>query len=425
MSISRSGTAPRARIGPQGTPGAGVAVTYVPPPAPVPGPPDPPYYGPRNSLDPPYPGPPGTAGTINTWDPAVSETIFVSILRNDVTNTVWFFTSPPFYSGQLTTVWPIPINTYYFVPLDSDLDDPLGMHTNVAQPEFIYPPYQGWYLIFGLMTYDSTTTGQLFDASIAVTQNGVSTVWVGQQAPTQSGTRPFDMVVELQQFNPATTDTIGIAGFETAGTVNTYTAAGQRPYLNILWTVPSAAPANWSTSLPVPANTAFADTTQITGTFLNTNIRDTVNFLTYPPVARLQRTTNVQLASTVFPAGTAVPFTTATLDNWSGWNGTTRYTFPRAGLYLVYGQVNYLNDTTGTDRACGLRVNGGTTQWGSTESSANNTLGHISIACQLIRASATDYVEVIGYSNATTGGGITIGGVGAGTSKMIVMWMAA
>jgi hypothetical protein len=372
-----------------------------------------------------YPGPPANT---KTWSTTAVEPISVPILRNDVTDNVWFFAAPPMYSGQLRTVWNIPQNVYYYVPMDTDLNDPLGDHSNVAHPENIYPPFLGWYLCIGMMSYNTTTTGTgiLYDATIAVTQNSVATAWIGQQTPLQTTFNPFEIVVELQKLDPATNDTVSLAGFQTtAGTVPTLAGSGRYSTLNVLWATTTTAPTAWSTSLPVPANAPFSDTTEITGAFLNTNIRDTVNFLTFPPVCRLQRTGSVQLASTTFPAGTAVPFSGFTIDNWGGWNGTTRYTFPRAGLYFVYGQVNFLNDTTGTDRACGLRVNGGTTQWGSTEGAANSTLGHISVACQLIRAAATDYVEVMGYSNSTVSGGITIGGAASGTSKMIVMWMSA
>jgi len=425
MSITQRRAPARAVTGPAGTPGAGTAVSYQPPVPPPPPDPGSPYYGPRNPIDPPYPGPPAN---LKTWSLTSVETISATILQNDADDSIVFLIDPPMYSGQLRSIWPIPQNAYYYVPEDFDLLDPLAMHSNPAQPELIYANYLGWYLCIGVMTYNTTTTGTgvIYNATIAVTQNNVATAWIGQQTPTQATFRPFETVVELQSLNPATGDTVSLAGFQTtSGSVNTNTTAGQYPTLNVIYAALPSAPPAWSTSLPVPANTAFSDTTQITGAFMNTNLRDTVNFLTYPPICRLQRNSSVQLASTTFPAGTAVPFNVATIDNWSAWNGTTRYTFPKAGLYFVYGQVNFLNDTTGTDRACGLRVNGGTTQWGSTETAANTVLGHISIACQMIRAAAADYVEVIGYSNATTVGGITIGGAASGTSKLIILWLAA
>ena len=346
-----------------------------------------------------YPGPPSG---LKTWSTTASETVSVPILRNDVTGNVWFFSSPPLYFGQLQSLWAIPASAYYYVPLDTDLADPLGLHPDTSLPENIYLPYLGTYLCIGFMSYDSAVSG-LYDAAIGVVQNGVATPFVGQQTPPQTGLRPFELAVELQTFNPATFDTVSLAGFQDAvGTVNTYVHAGQYSTLNVLWAAAAAPPPGWpGTSIPVPANVPFSDTTEITGTFLNTNVRDTVNFLQYPPAARIVRTGNTQLASTTFPAGTAVPFQASTIDTFAGFSvgSPTRYTFQKAGLYFVWGQVNFANDTTGTDRACGLRVTGGTIQWGSTEAAINDSLGHVSIACQMVRVSAADYIEVIGHGD--------------------------
>ena len=230
----------RAVTGPMSTSAAGAAAGYQPafiPPPPV----DPPYYGPRNPLDPPYPGP---AADLTTWSTTAVETINVNTLRNDVGETVWFLGSPPLYCGQLRTVWTIPQNVYYYVPMDTDLNDPLGMHNNIAQPEFIYAQWQGWYLCIGMMSYNTTTTGAVYDATIAVTQNSVATAWIGQQTPLQATFNPFEIVVELQSLNPATGDTVSLAGFQTtAGSIVSLAGAGRYSTLNVLYAALPSAPA--------------------------------------------------------------------------------------------------------------------------------------------------------------------------------------
>ena len=372
-----------------------------------------------------YPGPPAN---LKTWDSSAAETITTPILRNDVTNTVWYLSSPPFFSGQAQTTQSIPNNANTPVDLDAEIADPLGEHSDSVQTWNVYAAYDGWYLGTGFVRFNTTTTGVVYACGIGADQNSVVTNFNGQQTPTQATFNPGVICCELAQLATATSDRMFLNAYQdTGGAVDTLASASNYPTLNSIWVATASAPPGWSTSLPVPANTAFADGTEITGTFMNTAVRDTVNFLQYPPVARIARTSSTQIATTTFPAGTAIPFTAATVDNWGGWAvspNPTRYTFQAAGLYFVYGQACYAGDTTGQDRAAGLRVNGGTTQWGGTEAAVSG-VQHNSPVCQMIRAAANDYVELMGHSNVSTGGGITVTGTTGNSCRLIVWWLAS
>jgi hypothetical protein len=63
-----------------------------------------------------------------------------------------------------------------------------------------------------------------------------------------------------------------------------------------------------ASSLAVPANAAWpVPPTQITTTWLNANIRDTVNFLVNPPIFKITYTAgSATLASTGWPTGTTI-----------------------------------------------------------------------------------------------------------------------
>ena len=384
-----------------------------------------------------YPGPP--AG-LHTWSLTTPEVITVPILRNDVTAAAWWLSAPPLYSGQ-QAIYPQQISSGsdQVVYLDTTIDDPLNEGSE-ADGAGVFGAYSGWYLAFGMVSYDAASASADFCAAIGVQHFGNITVSHGQTCPSNASYITLLIVCDLQPLNTYASDNMALWAYEDAGTVSTYVYGlstsqlygpqnSLAPTFSMLYAARNKPPTGWTAALPVPANTPFSDTTEVTGAFMNAAIRDTVNFLQYPPVCRLQLTTTVQIASTTFPAGTAVTFSTAQVngqnsDTYAGWNGTTRYTFPVAGLYYVYGQVAFLNNTTGTDRAAGLRVSAGTIQWGSTEASANDSTGHVSVAVQMIRVTAGQYVELIGYSNATTGGGISIGGNGESNTTLIVMWVA-
>jgi len=384
-----------------------------------------------------YPGPPDG---MHTWSLTTPEVITVAILRNDITAAAWWLSAPPLYSGQ-QAVYPQEISSGndQVIYLDTTVNDPLNEGSE-ADGAGVFGAYSGWYLAFGMVSFDAASASKDFAAGIGAQQFGNITVVHGQTCPSNPGYITLLITCDMQPLNTYASDNMALWGYQDAGSVFTYVYGlstsqlygpqnSLAPTFNMLYAARMSPPAGWASSLPVPAGTAFSDTTQITGAFMNAAIRDTVNFLQYPPVCRLQLTSTIQIASAVFPAGTAVTFSTAQIlgrnsDTYGGWNGATRYTFPAAGLYYVYGQVAFLNNTTGTDRACGLRVSAGTTQWGSTEASANDSTGHVSVAVQMIRATAGQYVELIGYSNATTTGGISIGGNGESNTTMIIMWVA-
>lgn len=100
----------------------------------------------------------------------------------------------------------------------------------------------------------------------------------------------------------------------------------------------------------------------VSAAFMNQQVRDVVNYLAYPPMLRVHGSTQ-SLTTQTFPASTQINLTTVTLDNFSGWNGTSHeYVFPQSGVYYVYGQVPF--QAAINNYSAGISINGGTVQWG-------------------------------------------------------------
>jgi hypothetical protein len=111
---------------------------------------------------------------------------------------------------------------------------------------------------------------------------------------------------------------------------------------------------------PVPttwANNSFVDSSVINGL----GIVSPLEFAYNPPIFRVGTGLGTAITANT---NTLIPLSTAQIDPWSGWSsGSSAYTVPAAGAYLVHGLVFYTSGSTGTFLA-GIRVNGATIFWG-------------------------------------------------------------
>jgi hypothetical protein len=164
----------------------------------------------------------------------------------------------------------------------------------------------------------------------------------------------------------------------------------------------------------------------VSAAFLNAQGRDLINFAAYPPIASLNTTgTAATLPSQTFPAGTAITFLASTVDNFGGWNSgvnPTRYTFPVAGVYYVYGQVA-VHSFSGAYALCaGLAVSGGTTAWGTTIQSSSTASNYTAtVRRAALRVTAGQYVELIGSQNSGSAISLAPGGA-AFLCRMIIVF---
>lgn len=325
-------------------------------------------------------------------------------------------------------------------PLDTEILDTGGGHSDATNSFRFFVPTTGWWLFRGAIPYPGAATNSNFSflAGIQGNQGGTATNYDGARhagPPSASAVvmPGFAELLPMTAASPVTSgDEVQMYGFQDTGggvTLPANAAVGVFPWMSARW----SGVLGGTAGLSVPSPAAFADVTAISGAFMNSNVRDTVNYLAFPPMARLSNAG----ASQSIPSGadTAVTWATASInpgtgsvnsDNYGGWSNVTnpsRYTFQRAGRYYVWGQVAFATSNTGQWQA-GLRVNGTTTWYGTrTSAPGTSTAGMILTAERMLRVSANDYVEVVGAQ--TTGGSISLATTAPAYSKMIVLWRGA
>lgn len=369
-----------------------------------------------------------------TWSATVSEPVTASLLRQNVTDPAWLLSSPPMaILAQQVSADTIPATTPWRVRLDTELVDTLGVHSDAVSTDRCYCAVTGWYLIRGAVAFaqgagEATSS---FTAGVFVTDvsTGITTQTYGGIFPGTSGASVIPTFTELAVLvatnfaKPAVNDYCSMFTYIPGSWPLQITlGSGIYSWLSSRW----VGTATGTAGLPVPSNPGFSDAAAISGAFLNANVRDAVNFLSFPPMARLTQTSRQSIPSQAFPAGTPVTFTSAAAqgtsassDNYGGWSPSanpTRYTFPRAGRYYAYGQAAFTGGGGG-NYAAGLRVNGGTTAWGTRTLAAG--LGAVPTAEQYLRVNAGDYVELIASQNSGSAVNTT---TGQASCRLIVLW---
>lgn len=336
-----------------------------------------------------------------TW--LANEDVTALKLRN-LSNSVAFLKARPTFQGHQTLSQNVADQTYTPVQLDVDQVDNVSGHSPSTNPTRYVIKQPGWYLVSGFLFIAYTAASSTFTHSISVraTVNGVATDYRGETRPGATTHNPGVFGAELVLLDPATGDYVEILAWQNTGVSQTLGITVSPTNLKTsVMTAAWVAAASGTTGLAVPNPASF--TSPLTAAQMNA-YRDTTRFLIYPPIARLTRTGSVQsIPNGTWPTGTAITFDTATVDNYSGWSGgsPTRYTFPRSGLYYVYGMVSYSGNATGT-RAAGLRVNAAAfTNWGGHDmpSSTGTAPAHRVAVARQLRVVAGDYVELMAFQS--------------------------
>jgi hypothetical protein len=146
---------------------------------------------------------------------------------------------------------------------------------------------------------------------------------------------------------------------------------------------------------PVEASRVVGD--GLTAAYMNSNVRDAVNFLATPPIARMRASGTQSIGNTTW---TAINFDITDFDTDSGHSNVTnnsRYTAQVKGYYRITGTVAYAVNfvpiasyaINGSRAAAGSRVGGGTNL--STTSTADIE--------DIIHLSVNDYVELMTIQN--------------------------
>jgi hypothetical protein len=362
---------------------------------------------------PPYPSVPAPSAWANG-------PMTTSQLR-DQTNGVTFLANRPAAYAQGEGVGIIG-SGFQLVILPFPVFDTWGGLGTLIEPYLYYCQAPGWYLFEGYVPLAYTgPTEYEFGAAVGVTVAGTTTYYTGQLHSLASGVGPGVFVSELAQM------------------VNTGAPGGTGDFAQLFAILPaiggtlvSSGPvvpgltARWvssgsASSLSVPSpGTAPTPPNYVTTTWLNTNIRDTLNFLTNPPVFRYSYAPGSQsLASGTWPNASTISLNTATVDNFSGWNsGGNYWAAPAPGVHYVSAQVCY-NQIASSAMVCaaGVSVNG-TVSWGQAVRSSSALSGSIVAGMvQRFRLNQGDHVALAGFVSAGSGTA-TIGGA----TKLAIAW---
>jgi hypothetical protein len=367
-----------------------------------------------------------------TWS---SGPVTTKALRADVTNGTVYLAGRPLFLAVNVTAVTVPATGNIDVPFDTDIIDNWNGHSPAVDNTAYFCQSPGWYLTAAVVYFNYTTTSSvLFTAEIGTAYTGTGLAIIGDQHPGGSGNPPGLLAVDLLPLSTVGTDYIRVvarnAGSSPVGLVNT---SPEVSYISARW----VAALTGTTGLSVPANPAWPSPPAIvTSSFLNSSIRDTLRFLTYPPLFRgyLATSSGPSLPSQSFPSATVVALDTVTgststggmaVDNYSGWqSGSHAWQAPAAGVYTLAGQVAVSAGGGGLN--VGFAVNSGTVTWVRCLNNPNTGSGPPVVSgVHRARLNAGDTVQLMACQ--TSGSTVTLYGSGANPAycKLICVWESA
>jgi hypothetical protein len=373
------------------------------------------------------PGPIAPIPSPRTW---ASGPVLAPSLRADVSDAVAFLSYRPLgiFANQSGTSWAQGADTSLGCPVE--FYDNWNGHNGASVSQY-FAQAPGWYLCKSIVPFVySGATQFMFRAGFTGLVNGV-TMPVTSGPIQENASQHFPAPVDVDLIEQVVTGPIGGTGdyiqptaFQgTTGAINIQNSTNVYPYFSVRWVALNTG----TTGLPVPANPAWVSPPSfVTSAFLNANIRDTIRFLLYPPIAKAIYTPgSTTLPSQTFPAGTVINLTTVVVDNYGGitTGASGGYTAPVTGNYYVYGQFNIGATAAGGSYGAGLSVAGGTTMWGDVVAKSSDTAGAGAGVGRRLRLTAGQQVQLVGTQN--TGAAVAYDGAAVGQTRLVVVWEGA
>lgn len=363
-----------------------------------------------------------------TW--ALGNIIKAPYLRADVTDAVAFLLSRPVFAGANQAGTSIASGSDTALPMATEFFDNWQGHSTATSNSRYFCQLPGWYLCASTTPWNYSAATQFLFVGGFQGKSAGSTLSVvrGARQPMVSA-NPIPQTVDL--IKQTVTGAIGGTGdyieptvFQgTGGNATVQNTVNNYPDVIIRW----VAAASGTVSLPVPDNPSWSIPSFLTAAFMNTNVRDTINFLLYPPILKAHYTAGTTtLPNQVFPAGTVVTLTTVDIDNYSGFTtgAAAKYTAPVSGNYFCYGQINLAPATVTFEKGAGFSINGGTTIWGEVSIQTTDGSNGYGVSVQKrLRLVAGDTLQLVGTQN--SGGALAIATAAADQTRMIVVWEGA
>jgi hypothetical protein len=144
---------------------------------------------------------------------------------------------------------------------------------------------------------------------------------------------------------------------------------------------------------------------QIPSALWNAQIRDPLDFLLNPPLFAAYQTT----ATTAWTGWAAQGVQSVIVDTYGGWSSgsPTRYTAQVTGWYMCTGVTCFGTSSSGW-RSCGLSVNGTHSIGTCQDMPASPDFPCVAAVPTPIFLNASDYVEMIAYTNVSVATNVTI-----------------
>ena len=360
-----------------------------------------------------------------TWSP--QDKVFVPRVRADAVNAIGLLLNKPLFIGQCTT-GPAPNGAV--VTLDTELADTWNGHLQNVAVAFAglqanyYCQLPGWYLCDFRCPFNYTSSTP---ASLTAGWNGISNgsgygpvygavTANGSTQPTIIA-RAVDLIAMPLSGPPNTGTSDLVQPYAGGTTANLATSGADIPTASVRWVCATSGTA----SLPVPPLATAPS--PITSAWLNSNVRDTIRFLVYPPAFKAHYVAgSSSLANSTLTTPQVVPLSTADLDNYSGLTtgASAKWTAPVSGRYLFAGQVNLAGSSAATWYACGLLVNGATLYWGGVVRHAGTSLDAGAGVTKRLRLNAGDFVQLVAAQ--ASGGSIAYHTNAANQTRLIGLW---
>lgn len=371
-----------------------------------------------------------------TW--SASDRARAKQLSLDVAGAVAFHRQRPFFQGLQTVSQSIPASAWTPVTLDWEMIDQWAGHSGTTS-QWLTPVTQGavlglgltdYYLCSGYVPLNASDTTKVGIAGLI--KNGTD-IREGTKIPYGASHAIDPMIIDLVGVQGGT-DTIGLGAWTNNTGGAPTVVASKTPSLTCRWVGSAfannpalpAVPHSW-----IPADQMTASATGASPAVggskvpLNSEIRDLIRYLNYPPLARL--TSEGQSPTQTIPTGgawTSIKLPTNNIDSYTGWSSgaNTLYTVKRAGLYLVIGYATVAEvSAAGGYRAARLLVNG-TTPFGGTSTvpMTSGATGTALYTVRHLRLNVNDTVEL--QMSQTGSSALPCIITAAGACRLILVW---
>lgn len=387
---------------------------------------------------------------VDTGPTTIGDSARAPLLQLDVSANVMWQRQRPLFQGFQSVAQSIPSGTWTAITGLNELSDNWSGHSDASNTGRYYAPDTrngspgDWYLCIGYVPYAVTSTSTVHFAGLRVT--GSANVIEGGKISGGTGHNVDSMIVDLVQLNGFANDYVELMARQTSGSAANTVVSGKSSSLTVRYIAANPAGSIFATpTLPATPHTWTGTdilSASLTGgdrVPLNVQVRDLINFLNNPPIARL----TAEGSSQTIPNGgvwTTITFPSETVDTYGGHStssNTSRYVAQRAGLYLVagYASVAELNPAAGNNgyRAAQLLQTfaaGGTQTYAgmTTIPATSGTTGTAIYAVGLLRMAVGDYVELQmaqTLTNTANGSALPVTNSATNCARMIAVWMAA